>query len=244
MPEGTVLDVDVVLQMGIRQVPVRFALTAAWTSLFGPSGSGKTTVLRAVAGFTRPQSGRISVAGQMVFDHTNGVSLPAHRRGVRTAAQQAWLFAGTVRGNLVYGAGDGGSAVVEEVLRVMRLEALEDTDVRRLSGGERQRLSVGRAVVAAAAGGRHLLLLDEPFGGMDAELRDRLAVELRDWLLMRGVPVLSVTHDVGEAFLLGAEVVRMGDTGVEAQGPAGVVLAGERERLLGVLRAQAGLQEL
>jgi molybdate transport system ATP-binding protein len=106
--------------------------------------------------------------------------------------------------------------------------------VEGLSGGERQRVSVARAVAASLSPGVELLMLDEPFSGMDGGLRDRVAVELRGFVT---VPVVSVTHDVGEAFLLGAEVVRISEGRVVEQGKAGVVLAEERRRVLGVLGA-------
>ena len=98
---------------------------------------------------------------------------------------------------------------------------------------------MARAVVSAVTfdgPGRALLLLDEPFSGLDAVMRDELAMALREYLARWKVPVLSVSHDVGEAFLLEAEVIRMAEGKVVDQGPVEVVLRGERERLL------AGLQ--
>jgi molybdate transport system ATP-binding protein len=90
------------------------------------------------------------------------------------------------------------------------------------------------SVVRAAAGARGgVLLLDEPFSGLDAGVRDRLIEDLRGWL--GNTPVVSVTHDVGEAFLLGAEVVKIAGGRVVAQGPVGEVLAEERKRLVGIL---------
>ncbi len=124
-------------------------------------------------------------------------------------------------------------------MELFRLGKLAERMPGELSGGERQRVSVARAVASAATfggPGRALLLLDEPFSGLDAVLRDELAVALRGWLAERGTPVLSVSHDVGETFLLGAEVIRMAEGQVLEQGPAEVVLAGERERLLAGLR--------
>jgi molybdate transport system ATP-binding protein len=91
-------------------------------------------------------------------------------------------------------------------------------------------VSVVRA--AAAARGR-LLLLDEPFAGLDASIRDRLIEDLRSWL--SDTPVVSVTHDIGEAFLLGAEVIRIQEGKVVAQGPVAQVLAEQRRRLAAVL---------
>jgi molybdate transport system ATP-binding protein len=80
--------------------------------------------------------------------------------------------------------------------------------------------------------GKALLQLDEPFAGLDTVVRDQLLVELRAWVTRREIPVLSVTHDVGEAFQLGAEVIKIADGRVVAQGPVGEVLAEERRRLM------------
>jgi molybdate transport system ATP-binding protein len=99
-------------------------------------------------------------------------------------------------------------------------------------------VSVARAVAAAVTfegADKAMLLLDEPFAGLDSILRDELAVELRDWLQRWKVPVLSVSHDVGECFLLKAEVIRMAEGRVMEQGPAETVLARERDRLLAKL---------
>ncbi len=105
---------------------------------------------------------------------------------------------------------------------------------RQAPGGAFRRgaaAGVGRARRVAAEG--RVLLLDEPFAGLDAELRAGLIATLKSWL--GPVPVISVTHDVEEAFLLGAEVVRVAAGRVVAQGPVAEVLAGERERLRRVL---------
>jgi molybdate transport system ATP-binding protein len=91
------------------------------------------------------------------------------------------------------------------------------------------------AVARAAIGSRgRLLLLDEPFSGLDAQVRNRLIASLRRW--REESPVISVTHDVGEAFLLGGEVIRIAEGRVVDQGPVESVLAAERSSLLGTLR--------
>jgi molybdate transport system ATP-binding protein len=143
----------------------------------------------------------------------------------------------TVMGNILYGVGAKSDGVVDEVMELFRLRELAGRMPRALSGGESQRVSVARAVVSAATfAGPALLLLDEPFGGLDLKLRDELLLELREWLARRKVPVLSVTHDVGEAFLLGAEVIKIAEGRVVDHGPVEVVLAEERRRLVERLR--------
>ncbi|HMF54498.1 MAG TPA: ATP-binding cassette domain-containing protein, partial [Edaphobacter sp.] len=215
----SLLSVKIRHRVGGVTLDVEFALTEPWTVLFGPSGSGKTTVLRAIAGFVRPEEGRIS-KGEVLMDSAADVFVPAHRRPVRSAAQTAWLFPHlNVQQNLLYGSGwkarpADAMKIAEEVMSLFRLTDLADRRPSRLSGGERQRASVARAAVSAVTfdgPGRALLLLDEPFTGLDATLRDELLIELRDWLRRQEVPVLSVTHDLGEAFQLGADVIKLAD---------------------------------
>ena len=128
-----------------------------------------------------------------------------------------------------------GHADREEILALFRLTHLRDKLPDALSGGEAQRVNLARAATWTMEDG--LLLLDEPFNGMDVVLRDEIICDMQGWLAKRNVCVLSVTHDVAEAFQLGAEVIKIADGKVVAQGPVEVVLAEERERLLRQLKA-------
>lgn len=247
MSPDNLLAAQIQHRLGAIQVDVRFALTEPWTVLFGPSGSGKTTVLRTIAGFVRPDSGRIARGDHVLFDSTTGVFLPGHQRPVRSAAQTARLFPHrTLRWNTMYGNGWSSKPadameIVEETMKLFRLTALADRMPRDLSGGERQRGSVARAVVSAVTydgPGKPLLLLDEPFSGLDNAMRDELLPELQAWLRRQKIPVLSVTHDVGEAFQLGAEVIKLAEGRVVRQGPVSEVLGEERLRLLEQLRVE------
>jgi molybdate transport system ATP-binding protein len=128
---------------------------------------------------------------------------------------------------------------VANMLARFRISHLADKMPRELSGGETQRVNLTRAV-AAGPGGKRWLLLDEPFTGLDVSLRDELIAELQNWQATSGTPVLSVTHDVAEAFQLGAEVIKLAEGRVVAQGPVEVVLAEERRLLLEQLKGAAG----
>jgi molybdate transport system ATP-binding protein len=147
-----------------------------------------------------------------------------------------------VRDNIAFGVqGQNTVAIADEAITRFRLQELTEKVPSMLSGGERQRVAIARAATAAvSAGSGCVLLLDEPFTGQDVPLRDELIEELRGWLVPMQTPVLSVTHDVGEAFQLGAEVVKIADGRVVQQGPVAEVLAEERTRLLEQLRAAAG----
>jgi molybdate transport system ATP-binding protein len=243
----SLLKVKMKHRMGGVMLDVEFDLTTPWTVLFGPSGTGKTTVLRAIAGLVRPEEGRIVKDGQVLMDSSAGKFVPAHKRSVRSAAQTAWLFPHkTVRQNLMYGNGwlakpAQALEIAEETMSLFQLRELADRSPVELSGGERQRVSVARAVFSAVTfegQGQALLLLDEPFNGLDAALRDELLAGLRDWLTRWKIPVLSVTHTLGEAFQLQAEVIKIADGRVVEQGPVETVLAKERQRLLQQLRAE------
>ena len=238
-------------RLGALQLDVAFKLTQPWTVLFGPSGSGKTTVLRAIAGFVHPDGGRISSCFHgrdiVMTDTAKRIFIQPHRRSVRVAGQGAALFPHlTVRQNIAFGAqpqtdGTTANEIVERSLASFQLHGLAEKFPSMLSGGERQRAVIARAATAAfCMGSGSLLLLDEPFTGQDVALRDELIEELRGWLAPMKTPVLSVTHDVGEAFQLGAEVIKIADGRVLEQGPVTEVLGGERERLLEQLNDSKG----
>jgi molybdate transport system ATP-binding protein len=128
-------------------------------------------------------------------------------------------------------------ANVAEILSLFRLDHLKDKRPASLSGGEAQRVNIARAATWAADLEGGVLLLDEPFTGMDVVLRDEILHDMQVWLAKRNICVLSVTHDVAEAFQLGAEVIKIAEGKVIAQGPVEVVLADERERLLKQLQS-------
>jgi len=236
------------------EIDVDFKLTQPWTILFGPSGSGKTTILRAISGLLRPDSARIASIGESgesvtLIDTDKGINVPPHQRGTPLASQKATLFPHmSVRENLEYGeraAGgfdkpDGLHPLIANLPRLFHVEEVLDKRPAQLSGGEAQRVSLARA---AMAGSYRLLLLDEPFTGLDMPLRDSLLANLLAWQDMFRTPILSVTHDVGEAFQLGAEVIKIAEGRVVQQGPVEVVLAEERAQLLRQLRGVAESRE-
>jgi molybdate transport system ATP-binding protein len=245
-PSAYLLTVQIEHRFEALPLNAKFSLTQPWTVLFGPSGSGKTTILRSIAGFVRPDSGRIVSGTQVLFDSTAKVFVAAYRRPVRSAGQTARLFPHmTVRWNLVYGNGwtskpADAMGIAEELMASFGLKGFADRMPDKLSGGEQRRALVARAVVAAITFDgleKPLLLLDEPFSGLDIAGRDELLFELRACLTRWKIPVLSVTHDLGEAFQLNAEVIKIAEGRIVQQGPVAEVLAEERARLLEQLNA-------
>ncbi|HYF60207.1 MAG TPA: ABC transporter ATP-binding protein [Burkholderiaceae bacterium] len=183
--------------------------------LLGSSGCGKTTALRAVAGFVTPDAGSIRIAGDEVS--TPRAVRPPERRGVGVVFQDYALFPHLdVAGNVAFGLRRlGASERRERVARMLELVGLADARDRfphELSGGQQQRVALARALAPAPA----LLLLDEPFSNLDPDLRESLALELRDILKRHGTTTLLVTHDQYEAFAL-ADTVGVMERGRIAQ---------------------------
>jgi sulfate transport system ATP-binding protein len=189
-------------------------------ALLGPSGSGKTTLLRIIAGLEFPDEGLIEEDGEDITE------THARQRGVGFVFQHYALFRHmSVFENIAFGLrvrktpNAEVQARVEELLRLVRLEGLGGRKPAQLSGGQRQRVALARALAVRPK----MLLLDEPFGALDAKVR----VELRHWLRRLhdeiGMTSVFVTHDQEEAFELADEVVVMNHGSVEQRGsPADV----------------------
>jgi putative spermidine/putrescine transport system ATP-binding protein len=168
-------------------------------TLLGPSGSGKTTCLRLIAGFERPDAGRVTLGGRDVTD------LPPAERDVNTVFQDYALFAHmTVAANVAYGLRvkrvprPEREQRVTEALAMVRLEGYGERRPSQLSGGQRQRVALARALVNRP----QVLLLDEPLGALDLKLRQQLQVELKRIQQEVGITFVYVTHDQEEALTM------------------------------------------
>lgn len=170
-------------------------------ALLGPSGSGKSSLLRCIAGVQRADAGTIAWAGADI------TAEPPHRRRIGLVFQDPLLFPHRdVAANIAYGLkASQGSTRVGELLDLVGLAGFEHRDVATLSGGEAQRVALARALAPRP----RLLLLDEPFGALDRDLRDRLALDVRALLLAEGIPALHVTHDEHEAEIVADRIVRL-----------------------------------
>jgi len=186
------------------------------TTLLGPSGSGKSTVLRVVAGLEQPD------AGSVFFGEHDQTAVPAQKRGVGFVFQSYALFKHmNVRRNIAFGLAVRRTPKpqmqrkVDELLSLVQLDGLGERFPAQLSGGQRQRVAFARALAIQPK----VLLLDEPFGALDAQVR----VELRDWLRrfhdQRHVTTLLVTHDQEEAMEVSDHVVVMHEGRVAQAGP-------------------------
>jgi ABC-type sulfate/molybdate transport systems ATPase subunit len=178
------------------------------TVLFGPSGSGKTQVLDSIAGFTRPDEGRILLDDELLFDAATGVHLPPQARNCGYVFQNYALFPHmTLRENLMFAAERRPRLErhrrVNEMLDTFRLADAAGRRPHEVSGGQRQRCSIARALIVAPK----LLLLDEPGQGLDAPLKAEFYDVLRQVRADFKTPILLVTHDLDECFELGEEMV-------------------------------------
>ena len=187
-------------------------------TLLGPSGSGKTTTLRLIAGFERPDSGRIELSG---VDVTNRAP---YERDVNTVFQDYALFPHmSVAENIAYGLRVKGvgraerKRRVEEILQVVRLPNVAERKPVQLSGGQRQRIALARALVNAPK----VLLLDEPLGALDLKLRQEMQIELKR--IQRdvsdvGITFVYVTHDQEEALTMSDRLAVFNEGRIEQLG--------------------------
>jgi sulfate/thiosulfate transport system ATP-binding protein len=185
------------------------------TALLGPSGSGKSTLLRIVAGLETPDAGTVSIDGADVSH------VPAQKRGIGFVFQHYAAFTHmSVRENVAFGLrirkrpGDEINARVEELLALVGLTKWAQQRPSQLSGGQRQRMALARALAVAP----RVLLLDEPFGALDATVR----AELRAWLRRlhdeQGVTTVLVTHDQEEAMEVADRIAVMNAGSIEQVG--------------------------
>jgi putative spermidine/putrescine transport system ATP-binding protein len=185
-------------------------------TLLGPSGSGKTTTLRLIAGFERPDAGRIELAGEDVTDR------PPNQRDVNTVFQDYALFPHmSVADNVAYGlrvrkiAKAERAERVAEALRMVQLEGFGDRRPVQLSGGQRQRVALARAIINRP----RVLLLDEPLGALDLKLRQQMQIELKGIQDQVGITFVYVTHDQDEALAMSDRIAVFTDGRIEQVAP-------------------------
>jgi len=201
---------SILLDFTIRQggflLEIHEKIKAESLALFGPSGAGKTTVLDVVAGLRCPIKGEIRLGSRLLFNSETGVDLPPRKRHFGYIPQDVSLFPHmSVRQNILYATGHSERGEFLRVIEVLEVGPLLGHSVHELSGGERQRVALARALLSEP----ELLLMDEPFGALDAQTREDMNVELlRIWEVAK-TTIVFVTHDIGEALFLSDRVVIM-----------------------------------
>lgn len=177
-------------------------------TLLGPSGCGKTTLLRVIAGFEPPTAGSLNLGGRDI------TRLPPNKRPINTVFQNYALFPHmTVADNIAFGLEMLGkpkaevAATVDEMLRLVRMEALKARRTSELSGGQQQRVALARALAPHP----EVLLLDEPLSALDLKLRKEMQIELKRLQHETGITFIFVTHDQEEALTMSDRVAVMKD---------------------------------
>lgn len=221
------IELDLTVPLAAFQLRVQAELRSRAVSVLGRSGSGKTTLLLAIAGL-RAAQGRLRLAGVTLLDTAQGVCLPPELRRVGYVPQEALLFPHlSVADNLCFGRTATRKAV-EEAVELLELGALLRRFPGTLSGGERQRVALGRALATAP----RLLLLDEPLAAVDLELKERILPYLLRVRDEARVPLLYVTHNLGEAQVLSEECLVLERGQLMAQGRIGEALGLARLRAI------------
>ncbi len=217
MTRVTLSDLSVMIGRRMALSSVSFDVPAgAYAVVVGPSGCGKTTVLRAIAGLTRP------VRGQVAFDGIPVNGLPPGERNVAMCFQSYALYPRmTVLENWTFPLRAARlpeheiRSRVEAIAELLHMQPLLHRYPRELSGGQQQRVALGRALVRTP----RLYLLDEPFGSLDAKLRVELRTAIKKLQMERGITTIHVTHDQIEAQALGDILVVLREGVVQQVGP-------------------------
>ncbi|HEY7648382.1 MAG TPA: ABC transporter ATP-binding protein [Methylomirabilota bacterium] len=189
-------------------------------ALLGPSGCGKTTTLRLIAGFETPDRGRVIIGDRVMADAERGLAVPPEERGVGVVFQDYALFPHlTVADNVAFGLHHLSREQRRERVRaVLDLVGMLDLGGRyphEISGGQQQRVAVARALAPAPA----LILLDEPFSNLDADLRAQMRDEVEKVLRGTGTTAVFVTHDQEEAFTIADTVGVLNEGRLEQVAP-------------------------
>ncbi len=194
-----ILETHVEDRVGAFHLQVRFRAGGGITALFGPSGAGKSLTLRNIAGLHRPEEGRIVLGKRTLLDSGRGIHLRPQDRGVGYVSQESVLFPHlSVAGNVGFGlhrsTRDQRDRRIAEVLDLVELAGYEPRRPDTLSGGERRRIAMARALAPQPS----ILLLDEPFAGLDFRVRRTLRRRLLAIHQGTGVPILLVTHSLSD----------------------------------------------
>ncbi len=201
---------DVVCDVSLRVLPGQV------TCLLGPSGCGKSTTLRMIAGVDRPDAGRVILDGEVLCDDSTHIA-PEHRR-IGLIFQDFALFPHlTVAQNVCFGLTGSKPEKLrraEEILDRVHLTGFLDAYPHELSGGEQQRVALARAIAPKP----RVMLMDEPFSGLDNRLRDGIRDETLDILKEEGTAVVLVTHEPEEAMRMADEIALMRDGRIVQQG--------------------------
>jgi molybdate transport system ATP-binding protein len=203
------LTVAIGKQLPEFELQIEFTVSNNITVLFGHSGCGKTTILRCIAGLTKPDNGKIAMDQRMLYDSSVGVFMPPKDREIGYVFQEYALFPHMdIAKNILYSVKDMDEKKQQHfgrLLHLLRIEQLVKRFPAELSGGEQQRVALARALMANPK----ILLLDEPLSALDNDIRTELQDELLNMQQVWRIPFILVTHDQQEAEKLGEQIILM-----------------------------------
>ncbi len=191
------LEVDIRKKLGNFLLEVNFAIDNDFLAILGASGSGKTMTLKCIAGVETPDEGRIVLGDRVLFDSSKGINVPARKRKIGFLFQDYALFPNmTVRENIAVAARDNDQ--VDQMIRRMELESVENLKPNQISGGQSQRTAIARMLITEP----EIIMLDEPFSALDNYLKYRIEQEIYDVTISFQGPVIMVSHDRNEVYRL------------------------------------------
>jgi ABC-type sulfate/molybdate transport systems ATPase subunit len=208
------LEIDVTGRVGALDLAVDLRVGPEPLVVLGPNGAGKTTLLLIALGIVRPEAGRVTCGGEVLFDARAGVDVPPEAREIAYLPQDFGLFPHlTAAGNVAFALACGRDPLpraargprARALLAELGAAALAERKPAALSGGERQRVALARALARRP----QALLLDEPFAALDPDARGDVRLFLRERLAAIGRPAVVVSHDVADARALGARLAIM-----------------------------------
>jgi molybdate transport system ATP-binding protein len=212
------MKIDIDVRLSLRSGEQHFSLHARFESsqdrivLFGPSGVGKTMTIQAIAGLQRPDGGHVRLGDRVLFDHAQGMNVPARDRRIGYLFQDYALFPHlSVGRNIAFALlptppwrlSANHQRQVTEIMKALDIDGLQDRLPSSLSGGQRQRVALARALI----GEPDVLLLDEPFSALDIALRGRVREELDAIQRRFKVPMVLISHDLDDVRLFADTLV-------------------------------------
>lgn len=210
------LELDFSQQLGDLTLQVTQNLPAQGiTAIFGLSGAGKTSLINAIGGLTKPETGRIALNNRPLFDAEKGLCLPPEKRRIGYVFQDARLFPHyRVQGNLQYGMATSMRGQFDSIVALLGIGHLLNRFPLTLSGGEKQRVAIGRALLTAP----EILLMDEPLAALDLPRKRELMPYLERLAKEVNIPILYVTHSLDEILRLAEKVLVLDNGSVLAMG--------------------------
>jgi molybdate transport system ATP-binding protein len=210
------LELDFSQQLGDLTLQVTQNLPAQGiTAIFGLSGAGKTSLINAIGGLTKPETGRIALNNRPLFDAEKGICLPPEKRRIGYVFQDARLFPHyRVQGNLQYGMAASMRGQFDSIVALLGIGPLLNRFPLTLSGGEKQRVAIGRALLTAP----EILLMDEPLAALDLPRKRELMPYLETLAKEVNIPILYVTHSLDEILRLAEKVLVLDNGSVLAMG--------------------------